>query len=97
MKFLKILTVLMCLASVTNAQMGTSTKRIADVYFLNKEYYAAAEYYKRMLQISPDSAGFVVPFGFDQKIKELTSKKNDPNRKNGGDAWCHSPDTAQLG
>lgn len=77
MKLLKILTVFLCLASVTKAQMGSGSKRIADVYFLNKEYYAAAEYYKRMLQISPDSAGFVVPFGFEQKIKEASPRKDD--------------------
>ncbi|SOD12170.1 OmpA family protein [Pedobacter xixiisoli] len=77
MKFLKILIVVLCFANVANAQMGSSNKRIADVYFLNKEYYAAAEYYKRVLQISPDSAGFVIPYGFEQRMKETSPRKDD--------------------
>ncbi|WP_113652887.1 OmpA family protein [Pedobacter namyangjuensis] len=63
--------------SVVNAQMTADSKRVADVYFLNKEYYAAAEYYKKALQISADSTGFVVPHGFEKKIQEESPKKND--------------------
>ncbi|MFN0255360.1 OmpA family protein [Pedobacter ureilyticus] len=77
MKLLKILIIAIFFANVAEAQMGSNTKRIADVYFLNKEYYAAAEYYKKMLQISPDSVGFVVPYGFEQKIKEASPRKDD--------------------
>ncbi len=77
MKFLKIFIAIVGFATMANAQMGSNSKRIADVYFLNKEYYAAAEYYKKMLQISPDSVGFVVPYGFEQKIKETSPRKDD--------------------
>ncbi len=77
MKTLKICIAIVCFAQLGYAQMGASAKRIADVYFLNKEYYAAAEYYKRMLQISPDSAGFIVPYGIEQKIKEQSPRKDD--------------------
>lgn len=63
--------------SAVNAQLTQDSKRVADVYFLNKEYYAAAEYYKKALQISADSTGFVVPHGFDKKIQEESPKKND--------------------
>jgi OOP family OmpA-OmpF porin len=47
MKSFKIIVLLICFASTAGAQIGPSAKRIADVYFLNKEYYAAAEYYKK--------------------------------------------------
>ena len=63
--------------SFVQAQVSSDAKRVADVYFLNKEYYAAAEYYKKALQISPDSLGFIVPHGFDKKIQEESPKKND--------------------
>ena len=77
MKSFKIIVLLICFASTAVAQIGPSAKRIADVYFLNKEYYAAAEYYKKMLSISPDSAGFVVPYAFEQKMKETSPRRDD--------------------
>jgi OmpA-OmpF porin, OOP family len=79
MKIVNFTIILFCSLSIAKAQMTSSTnnKRIADVYFLNKEYYAAAEYYKKTLQISPDSLGFRVPYGFENKIKEASPKKED--------------------
>ncbi|WP_316791090.1 OmpA family protein [Pedobacter frigoris] len=77
MKLLKTLMILCLFATAANAQFVTNSKRVADVYFQNKEYYAAAEYYKKALQISPDSAGFVIPYGFENKIKEESPKKDD--------------------
>jgi OOP family OmpA-OmpF porin len=74
---LKILLVLCLLSNVVSAQFVTNSKRVADVYYLNKEYYAAAEYYKKALQISPDSSGFVVPYGFESKVKQESPKKED--------------------
>ncbi|WP_316819952.1 OmpA family protein [Pedobacter gandavensis] len=74
---LKILLVFMLLGSMASAQFVTNSKRVADVYYQNKEYYAAAEYYKKSLLISPDSAGFVVPYGFETKIKQESPKKDD--------------------
>lgn len=73
----KILLIFCLLASAAQAQFTTNSKRVADVYFQNKEYYAAAEYYKKALQISADSAGFVVPYGFESKIKEESPKRED--------------------
>jgi OOP family OmpA-OmpF porin len=73
----KILLILCLIASAAHAQFVTNSKRVADVYFQNKEYYAAAEYYKKALQISADSVGFVVPYGFESKIKEESPKKDD--------------------
>lgn len=70
------LTLLMCLIySGTSAQFVSNNKRIADVYFQNKEYYAAAEYYKKSLKLSPDSIGFVVPYAYDSKVKEENPKR----------------------
>lgn len=78
MKFIKITFFILCLYTATKAQTNTSSKRMADVYFINQEYYAAAEYYKRALKISPDSSGFVVPYGFENQIKaEKDSPKKD--------------------
>lgn len=73
----KILLVLCLFAVAAQAQFVTNSKRVADVYFQNKEYYAAAEYYKKALQISADSLGFVVPYGFENKIKEESPKRDD--------------------
>ena len=77
MKLLKTILILCLFTTVANAQFVTNSKRAADVYFQNKEYYAAAEYYKRSLQISADSAGFVVPYGFENKIKQESPKNSD--------------------
>lgn len=74
---LKILLVLCFFGTSVSAQFVANSKRVADVYFLNKEYYAAAEYYKKALQISPDSSGFVVPYGFESKMKQERPKKDD--------------------
>lgn len=57
------------------AQFVSNNKRIADVYFQNKEYYAAAEYYKKTLQLSPDSIGFVVPYAYESKVKAESPKR----------------------
>ncbi|WP_379091248.1 OmpA family protein [Pedobacter sp. UC225_65] len=70
MKTIKIFLVLFCTLSLAKAQMVSNNRRVADVYFINKEYYAAAEYYKRSLQISSDSVGFTVPYAFESKVKE---------------------------
>lgn len=79
MKFVKIILFALCFTSLAKAQTSSNSKRMADVYFVNKEYYAAAEYYKKALKISPDSLGFVVPYGFENQIKaeKDTPKKDD--------------------
>jgi OOP family OmpA-OmpF porin len=77
MKLLKTLLLLCLISTAAHAQFVTNSKRVADVYFHNKEYYAAAEYYKRALQISADSVGFVVPYGFENTIKQESPKKDD--------------------
>jgi len=76
MKPLKLL-LLLCLFSLgLKAQTSyvSNNKKIADLYFKNKEYYAAAEYYKRALQISKDTIGFVVPYAFENKMKAESPK-----------------------
>ncbi|RZK81885.1 MAG: hypothetical protein EOO92_03760 [Pedobacter sp.] len=77
MKRFKIILIFLTLTTVANAQFVTNNKKVADVYFQNSEFYAAAEYYKKALQISSDSAGFIVPYGFENKIKEESPKKDD--------------------
>ncbi|WP_316783853.1 OmpA family protein [Pedobacter frigiditerrae] len=78
MRYLKTIFILLLSFSFAKAQfVSADSKRVADVYFLNKEYYAAAEYYKKALQISPDSLGFVVPYGFEKKVLEESPKKED--------------------
>jgi OOP family OmpA-OmpF porin len=77
MKTHKIL-VLLCLFTITgHAQFVSNSKRVADVYFQNKEYYAAAEYYKKSLQISTDSTGIVVPYSYAIKIDKADGKQAD--------------------
>lgn len=77
MKLLKTILILSIIAINAKAQFVTNNKKVADVYFQNNEFYAAAEYYKKALQISSDSAGFIVPYGFENKIKEESPKKED--------------------
>lgn len=60
----------MIFSASAHAQFVTNSKRVADVYFQNKEYYAAAEYYKKAIKVEPDSAGVVVPYGFTNKTVE---------------------------
>ncbi|TKC60028.1 hypothetical protein FBD94_13980 [Pedobacter hiemivivus] len=73
----KILLILCLFTSVAQAQFVANNKRVADVYFQNKEYYAAAVYYRKALTPTIDSANFVVPFGFVEKIKEESPKKDE--------------------
>jgi len=78
MKALKILLLMCLMSNLVQAQYVVNNKRNADVYFQNKEYYAAAEYYKKALQIKNDSAGFVVPYAFDNNnVKKETTKRSD--------------------
>lgn len=63
--------------TASSAQFVSNNKRVADVYFQNKEYYAAAEYYKKSLQLAPDSTGMVVPYAYDGKS---TEKVESPKR-----------------
>ncbi|WP_316817846.1 OmpA family protein [Pedobacter nyackensis] len=73
----KILLILCLFASAAHAQFVTNNKRVADVYFQNKEYYAASEYYKKALQIEADTSGSIVPYGFKNKIKEESPKREE--------------------
>lgn len=73
----KIFLILCLFSAAAQAQFVSNNKRVADVYFQNKEYYAASEYYKKALQIGSDSSGSVVPFGFANKIKEESPKREE--------------------
>lgn len=76
MKSLKIMFLLCLMITGAHAQFVSNNKRIADVYFHNKDYYAAAEYYKKALQLSnTDSIGFVVPYAYENKIKKESPKR----------------------
>ncbi|MES2828617.1 MAG: OmpA family protein [Bacteroidota bacterium] len=77
MKMLKLLMLLLILSTAVHAQFVTDNKKVADVYFQNNEFYAAAEYYKKALQISSDSSGFIVPYGFEKKLTEENPKRED--------------------
>lgn len=77
MKLLRSLLILCLFTISVNAQFVTNNKKVADVYFQNKEFFAAAEYYKKALMISSDSAGFVIPYGFESKLQEESPKKDD--------------------
>lgn len=60
-----------------NAQFVSDYKKVADLYFQNKEYFAAAEYYKKALNITEDSLGLSKPYAFENKSKTKTRKKSD--------------------
>jgi len=74
---LKLLFLLCLLYTGTYAQFVSNNKRIADVYFNNKEYYAAAEYYKKSLKAAPDSIGLVVPYAYESKVKAESPKRGE--------------------
>ena len=74
---LRLLLLLCLIYSGTYAQFVSNNKRIADVYFHNKEYYAAAEYYKKSLQATPDSLGVVVPYTYENKTKAESPKRGE--------------------
>jgi len=74
---LRLISFLCLLYSGTYSQFVSNNKRIADVYFHNKEYYAAAEYYKKSLQATPDSIGLVVPYAYESKIKAESPKRGE--------------------
>ena len=74
---LRLLLLLCLIYSGTHAQFVSNNKRIADVYFHNKEYYAAAEYYKKSLQATPDSLGVVVPYTYENKTKAESPKRGE--------------------
>lgn len=59
------------------AQFVSDYKRVADLYFQNKEYYAAAEYYKKALNITADSIDLSNPYSFDNKGKSKKRSKAD--------------------
>jgi len=75
MKPLRLLLLICLLSTGAQAQYVTNNKRVADVYFQNKDYYAAAEYYKKALNISSDTTGFVVPYAFEVKMKKESPKR----------------------
>ncbi|PST85072.1 hypothetical protein C7T94_02865 [Pedobacter yulinensis] len=68
MKKLTFITSLFSLLGLTaSAQYVVNYKKAADAYFAGKEYYAAAELYKRALNIKADSSGLVIPYSGESK------------------------------
>lgn len=75
---LSFLILLLCASALkVNAQYVSNNKRVADVYFQNKEYYAAGEYYKKALNLTPDTAGIIVPYASENKVKEESPRRAD--------------------
>ncbi|MFC3559451.1 OmpA family protein [Pedobacter jamesrossensis] len=64
-KLILFLVVVGCTA--VKAQYVANYKKVADVYFQNKDYYAAASFYKKALKISSDSTQIVIPYGKEKK------------------------------
>lgn len=77
MKLFKLLLLLCLIQTTARAQFSSRNKRIADVYFQNKEYYAAGEYYKKSLQIATDSNGLVLPYAYEEKTEKEDAKRTD--------------------
>lgn len=69
MKLKNIIILLSLIAFNAKAQFIPDYRKAADVYFQNKEYYAAAEYYKKALNIADDSVGLKLPYTPDSKGK----------------------------
>jgi len=64
----KILAIfLLAFGSFAQAQYVVNYKRVADTYFENQDYYAAATFYKKALKITGDSTQAVLPYGKDRK------------------------------
>ncbi|HTM99476.1 MAG TPA: hypothetical protein VL088_12055, partial [Pedobacter sp.] len=76
MRSIRILFILCLVTFFAQAQTVTNNKRVADVYFINHEYYAAAKFYQKALEISQDSA-FVIPYGFQARFSPDVIGKDD--------------------
>lgn len=64
----KIFLYLFILCGITaNAQYVVNYKKVADAYFQNKDYYAAATFYKKALKIASDSTQIILPYGSEKK------------------------------
>jgi OOP family OmpA-OmpF porin len=75
---IKILLVLCLFTAAAHAQFVTNNKRVGDVYFHNGAYYAAAEYYKKALNLTADSSGsLVLPYGFENRVKQDSPKRDE--------------------
>ncbi|WP_129717030.1 OmpA family protein [Pedobacter sp. SYP-B3415] len=66
-KFTVLTSLLSFLAITASAQYVVNYKKAADAYFAGKEYYAAAEFYKKALNIKADSSGLVLPYSGESK------------------------------
>lgn len=61
------------------AQFIPDYQKAADLYFQKGEYYAAAEFYKKALNISSDSANLSAPYNFN--ISNKSNKKKNDNQQ----------------
>ena len=77
-----LLTILITTTFITGlrAQFVSDYKRVADLYFQDKEYYAAAQYYKKALNITGDSLDLSKPYSFDNKSKHKDRQKSDKEK-----------------
>ncbi|WP_443945861.1 OmpA family protein [Pedobacter sp. AW1-32] len=72
-----LLFLLLISASFAQAQYVANYKRVADTYFENKDYYAAATFYKKALKITADTAQAILPYGKERKSVGDTKKLED--------------------
>jgi OOP family OmpA-OmpF porin len=69
-----ILLILILNAGLAKAQYIINYKKIADTYFEQKDYYAAATFYKKALKINSDTANASMPYS--QGKTKSQSEKN---------------------
>ncbi len=74
---LTILITAALLPTTLKAQFVTDYQRVADLYFQNKEYFAAAEYYKKALNVTGDSLELSKPYAFENKQRKTRKKSED--------------------
>ncbi|RYE14295.1 MAG: hypothetical protein EOP51_28410, partial [Sphingobacteriales bacterium] len=72
------ITLILCCACVAvSAQYSVNYRRAADTYFQNKEYFTAATFYKKALNITTDSTQIAVPYIGDTDTKAGERRKED--------------------
>lgn len=60
---------LILVVQASYGQMSVNNRQIADAYFSKKDYYAAAMFYKKALNISSDTTALHLPYAISSKGK----------------------------
>ncbi|RYE13166.1 MAG: hypothetical protein EOP51_30235, partial [Sphingobacteriales bacterium] len=77
MKRLTVTLALCCAYTCIMAQYVVNYRRAADAYFQNKDYYAAASFYKKALNITSDTMAIQLPYTADVSTKTNERKETD--------------------